>query len=132
MALPSPVSVSLKAEPVRFSKLVRVSLPAPPVSWAGALIREADRHGVGGIEIAGGVGAVAAIQDIVAIAAVQRVIAGEAEDRVVVIVAGERVVVGRAGQVLEIGEGIGAGADGVLGDVQGKADGDAGWRRRHS
>ncbi len=29
-----PVSLSAKAEPVRFSKLLSVSLPPPPVAWA--------------------------------------------------------------------------------------------------
>ena len=46
--------------------LTRVSLPAPPVSWALPCVGEADRHGGGGVGIADGVGARAAIERIVA------------------------------------------------------------------
>jgi hypothetical protein len=39
LALPLPVRLSLKAEPVRFSKLEIVSTPAPPVAWPVLMAR---------------------------------------------------------------------------------------------
>ena len=88
-------------------------MPAPPVFCAG-LIGEADGHRAGGIRIADRVGPVAAIQGVVAGTTLQRVVAGEAAEDIGVVVAGEGVVEGRAGQVLDIGEGVEAGAAGVL------------------
>jgi hypothetical protein len=38
-ALADPVNMSLKAEPIRFSKMDKVSEPAPPVFWALVVAR---------------------------------------------------------------------------------------------
>ena len=87
----------MKAEPVRFSMLMRVSVPAPPVSWA-VRDREADGHGAVGIGVAGGVAVGTAVQAVVAIAAIQRVVAGVADELVIAALAGDGVVAAAAVQ----------------------------------
>ena len=79
-----PVRVSLKAVPVRFSKLTRVSTPAPMVFWA-VVEGEVDGHPGGGAGlVAGGIGARGpAVHGVVARAAVERVVADRADQRVI-------------------------------------------------
>ena len=133
----------MKFEPVRFSKLVRVSKPAPPVSWASDAAR-LTVTAPAAVGIAGGVAAGGpAVHDVVAGApdqgvvagptqqivvagtAVQRVIAGAAVEDIGIGIAREGVVEGRSRQVLDADQRVDAGADGVLRRRNGEADGDA-------